>query len=79
MQRVNLTYATKHLSELLNRVEAGEDIVITRRGKDVARLSPANLRKQPLPLAELAEFRATMPKLKRPSAEMLREIRDERY
>ena len=36
------TYAAKtQLSRLLARVEAGEEIVITRRGKPVARLVPA--------------------------------------
>lgn len=33
--------------------------------------------KKPLPLRELAEFRASMPRLKRSSAEVLRELRDE--
>lgn len=34
--------AKTHLSALLDRVEAGEEIIITRRGKPVARLvSPA--------------------------------------
>ncbi len=34
-------------------------------------------RTKPLPLRELAEFRATMPRLKCSSAEMLCELRDE--
>ena len=34
-------------------------------------------RTKPLPLRELAEFRASMPRLKRSSAEVLRELRDE--
>lgn len=33
--------AKNRLSELINRVEAGEEIAITRRGKVVARLVPA--------------------------------------
>ena len=79
MERVNLTHAKAHLSELLNKVEYGQEIVITRHGKDVVRLSPARQPKRPLPLAELAEFRASMPRLRRPSVELLREIRDEGY
>jgi prevent-host-death family protein len=36
------TYEVKNkLSAILDRVEKGEEIVITRRGKPVARLSPA--------------------------------------
>jgi len=33
--------AKTHLSELLDRVEQGEELVITRRGRPVARLVPA--------------------------------------
>ncbi|MDE0680004.1 MAG: type II toxin-antitoxin system prevent-host-death family antitoxin [Gammaproteobacteria bacterium] len=64
------------MSELLDKVETGEKIVITRRGKTVAYLSPTAGRKKPLPMQELAAFRATMPRLRRPLAELLREIRD---
>lgn len=34
--------AKTHLAHLLERVEQGEEITITRRGKPVARLIPAN-------------------------------------
>jgi len=36
----NVHYAKTHLSELLNRVERGEEIVIARAGKPVVRLEP---------------------------------------
>ncbi len=77
MVTVNLAQAKAHLSELLDKVEAGEEVVITRRGRAVARVSPATRPKKPLRLTELAEFRTTMPRLRRPSAELLREARDE--
>jgi len=38
---VGVHEAKTHLSRLLERVEAGEEIVITRRGEEVARLVPA--------------------------------------
>lgn len=41
MNDVALFDAKNRLSELINRVEAGEEIAITRRGKVVARLVPA--------------------------------------
>jgi prevent-host-death family protein len=41
MSDVALFEAKNRLSELINRVEAGEEIGITRRGKVVARLVPA--------------------------------------
>lgn len=41
MQEVSVFEAKNKLSALLDRVERGEEIVITRRGKPVARLVPA--------------------------------------
>lgn len=38
---VGVHEAKTHLSKLLERVSAGEEITITRRGEDVARLVPA--------------------------------------
>ena len=72
-----LAQAKARLNELLDRVEAGQEVVITRRGKPVAHLSPAVGPKKPLPLGELAGFRASMPRLRCPSADLLREARDE--
>jgi len=40
MNDVALFEAKNRLSELIHRVEAGEEITITRRGKVVARLVP---------------------------------------
>ncbi|OHC75129.1 MAG: prevent-host-death protein [Rhodospirillales bacterium RIFCSPLOWO2_12_FULL_58_28] len=77
MVTINLAQAKAHLSELLDKVGAGEEVVITRHGRPVARISPAARPKQPLRLQELAEFRAAMPPLRRPSAGLLREARDE--
>ena len=47
MQLVNIHEAKTRLSKLLERVEAGEDIVIARYGKPVARLSRAEGGLQP--------------------------------
>jgi prevent-host-death family protein len=41
MTEVNVHEAKTHLSRLLARVEAGEEIVISRAGTPVARLVPA--------------------------------------
>ena len=77
MDTVNLAQAKARLSELLDKVEAGQEVVITRRGKAVAHLSPVLGPRKALPLGELAGFRASMPHLRRPAAELLREARDE--
>jgi prevent-host-death family protein len=39
-EQVNVYEAKTHLSRLLERVEAGEEIVIARHGRPVARLVP---------------------------------------
>lgn len=43
MQKVNVHQAKTRLSELLSKVEAGEEIIIARAGKPVARLVPASV------------------------------------
>ena len=78
MVTVNLARAKARLSELLDQLEAGEEVLVTRRGRAVAHLSPAVRPKKPLPLRELAEFRAAMPRLRRPAADLMREARDDR-
>ena len=47
MTVVNTLEAKNRLSELLRRVEAGEEVVIARNGVPVARLVPATPPKQP--------------------------------
>jgi antitoxin (DNA-binding transcriptional repressor) of toxin-antitoxin stability system len=80
MLTVNLAHAKAHLSELLDKVESGEEIIITRYGKPVARIRQAVPPKKPLPLEKLAAFRARMPHWGKTSATLLREMRDdERY
>jgi prevent-host-death family protein len=76
---VSLAQAKAHLSELLDQVEAGEELVITRRGQPVARLTPERRRKKGAPLPSLAEFRAQMPKAKTPAAKLIRPMRDSGY
>jgi prevent-host-death family protein len=75
MVTVTLVEAKTHLSELLAKVEAGEEVVITRHGRPVAHLSGIARPKQPV--RSLAAFRARMPRLRKSSAVLLREARDE--
>ncbi len=75
MSTVTLAEAKTHLSHLLDQVEAGEEVVITRRGRPIARISPVEKPKHPI--KSLAEFRKRMPGWRKSSAELLREMRDE--
>jgi prevent-host-death family protein len=40
MELLNVHYAKTHLSRLLDRVEAGEEIMLAKNGKPVAKLVP---------------------------------------
>ena len=42
VRQVNIHEAKTHFSELIAAVERGEEIVIARRGKPVARIEPAH-------------------------------------
>ena len=44
---VNIHHAKTHLSRLIERVETGEEVVIARAGRPVARLVPYRVRKSP--------------------------------
>ncbi|MBF0356247.1 MAG: type II toxin-antitoxin system prevent-host-death family antitoxin [Alphaproteobacteria bacterium] len=78
MATVTLVEAKAHLSELLDRVESGEEVTITRHGKpSVKMIAPEKKKRKKLDLKELAAFRATMPRMKVSSAEIIRQLRDE--
>jgi prevent-host-death family protein len=72
---VNLAQAKVRLGELLDKMEHGEAVVITRHGRPVAILSAIAPPKQPL--KPVADFRARMPRLRHSSAILPREARDE--
>ena len=40
MEKINIHDANTHLSQIVERAEAGEEIVIARAGRPVARLAP---------------------------------------
>ncbi len=75
MITVNLAQAKARLSELLDQVELGEKLVITRHGKPVATVQAVARPKAPF--TSLAAFRADMPPWPQDSASILRAIRDE--
>lgn len=57
MRRISVAQAKAHLSALLDAVEQGEEVVITRRGVPVARLMAAP--KEAAERFDLASFLAT--------------------
>lgn len=75
MEMISAADTKAHLSELLARVEGGEEVVITRRGKPVARLSPVQ---QPgKAITSLADFRDKLPRQKISASEVLLRLREE--
>ena len=78
MRTVNLATAKAQLSELVGCAENGEEVVITRHGRPVARMLPAMPVKQPVPLERLAALRKRLPPWEGGSSvKTLRQLRDE--
>ena len=80
MNAVNLADAKAHLSELVDRVEAGDSVEITRRGKPVARRSAVAKPRKRIDAALLQSLTATMPLQAESAADLVRSMRDgDRY
>ena len=77
MSSVNLADAKAHLSELVERAAAGEAVRITRRGKLVAQIVPADTPRKPVNLGALQALTSAMPPQAEPARETIRQMRDE--
>ena len=58
MEAVNLADAKTRLSELVARVEAGETVSITKRGKPVARLIAETSERKPIDIEAMRRAQA---------------------
>ena len=77
MRSVSLAAAKAELSALLDAVEAGEEVVITRRGRPVARVIRERAKAQATDwVARLRGFHAGGPGLEGSSVDVVRELRD---
>ena len=66
MRHIQASEAKTHLPSLLDNVERGETLVITRHGKPIARLVPdeaQGVNDVRQAVEDLIEFRKTMPKV----------------
>ncbi len=80
MNAITLADAKAQLSALVDRVEAGDTIDITRRGKPVARLAAVTTPRKPIDAALLRALTNTMPQQADSAADMVRAMRDgDRY
>ena len=79
MDAINLADAKAQLSALVDRVEAGDSIDITRRGKPVARLTSVARPRKRIDADALGALTSAM-KLQPDSGELVRSMRDsDRY
>lgn len=81
MERINLADAKARLSEIVDRVEAGESIEITRRGKPAAKLVPPKKQRalSPVDVEALRKLRETMAFQQESAADLVRRMRDAGY
>lgn len=79
MSTCTVAQAKAHLYELLARVETGEEFVITRRGRPVAKLSPILHVKRPPDWRAIRAFRESMPAVETSAIDVVREMRDASY
>ena len=74
---VSVAEAKARLSELVAAAEAGEDVVITKRGRPVAHLVAIQQAKNPVGLAWLKARTAGMPASETDSIDVIRRMRDD--
>lgn len=75
MARVSVKAMRDNLRDLIERAGEGEEIVVTRRGQEVARLVPPESHDQRLP--DLSEFRASISLSGEPASETIEQLRRE--
>ena len=77
MVRVNVAEAKAKLSSLLEQVEAGDTICITRRGKPIAQLGCIARVAKPVDLADLQALTGSLPMQSESASDFVRRMRDE--
>jgi prevent-host-death family protein len=75
MVQVTVAEAKTQLSSLLDAVEAGQPVVITRRGKPIAELVPRCAVRDLLP--QLQALRSSLPEQQISGVETMRVLREE--
>ncbi len=77
MRTAGIREARQNLSALLDEVKKGREVVITERGRPVAKLVPAD-RPRGRGVPNLAAFRRRMPMLDPPASATIAEEREDR-
>ena len=79
MQTVSVAEAKARLSEILARIQGGGEVVITRRGHPVARLSAVRSPRKPIDFDTLDSLRSRQTVARTSSTQLVRRMRDEKY
>ena len=74
---VSLAEAKARLSELSDLAARGEEVVITKRGKPVVRLSKAEPPRKPVDRQRLRQLTAQMPVQSAEAGDFIRRLREE--
>jgi antitoxin (DNA-binding transcriptional repressor) of toxin-antitoxin stability system len=77
MQKVSVREARQNIGQLLDAVSAGEMVIITRRGKPVAKLEKVGNRNEGLCFPDRSAFRSSLPPSKQNASDVIRGMRDE--
>ena len=77
MRSISLAEAKAHLSEVIDRVEAGEAVEITRRGKPVARLTAVTPPRKPIDIEALRALTDSMMTSPISAGDFVRAMRDD--
>lgn len=77
MDSYSLADAKARLSELIDKVEAGATVEITRRGKPVAKVVPAARTLKPIDWDALKRLTDSQPMQKESASEFVRGMRDD--
>jgi len=77
MTNINLAQAKAHLSELVERAEAGEEVCITRHGRPVARLMPVATRQKKIDAKKLRSVTEKMTKQRESATTFVRTMREQ--
>lgn len=74
---VTLRDAKAHLSALSDDAASGEDVVISKHGRPVARLTAAKAPRQPVNLVQLQALTQKMPPQQESAGHFMRDVRDD--
>ena len=77
MRSIELAQAKDRLTELIERVEAGETVEITRYGRPVVRLTGVEGVPKPVDLAALRRLTETLPPQSQSAVDIMRAVRDD--